>query len=294
MLTFTNAKIFDGLHDRLATGLNVVIEGDRIVEISDRPARPDSDVIDCGGRTLMPGLIDAHIHAHALDVNPQRIHEAPPTLYAHFANDMLRKMLDRGFTSARDTGGADYGLYLALQRGWAVGPRLFYCGQALSQTGGHGDLRHQHHRDTGCGDFHACGCAQAGDLMAVVDGVDAVRRAVRENFRRGASFIKFMGSGGVTTTGDALTHMQFSDDEIRVIVDESERHGGYCTAHIHPDQALRRAIDLGVHCIEHGTLIEPDTAALAAERGTYIVPTLAIIRALGVEGPSSAIPRNRW
>ena len=238
----------------------------------------------------MPGLIDAHIHAYAADVNLLKNDREPPTLVAHFAAKSLTHMLARGFTSVRDTGGADYGLKLALDRGWIRGPRLFYCEKALSQSGGHGDFRPHHEHVHGADTCMSCGCGSVGHLAVVADGVDQVRKVVRENLRRGASFIKFTGSGGVSSTADPLDAIQYSDEEVSAIVDEVERYGVYCTAHIHPDRALKRAIKLGVHCIEHGTLIEPDTARMAADANTCIVPTMAIIAALGVEGKQLGYP----
>jgi len=280
-----NSKIFDGEASRLFDGLNVFIHGDRIVEVSARPPNPDDGgVVDCGNRTLMPGLIDAHVHAYALSASIYEMDKAPPSLRAAWAGPMLSRMLDRGFTTVRDTGGADYGLAIALQRGYIQGPRLYYCGFALSQTGGVGDFRDPEAYCAHDDQLLACGCGFTNSLNIVVDGVDGVRRAIRENLRRGSNFIKFFGSGGVTSTGDSLDSVQYSDEEIRAIVDEVERHGAYCTAHIHPDRALKRVISLGVHCIEHGTLIEPDTAQMAAEMGTAIVPTVAIVAALAAEG----------
>ena len=203
-----------------------------------------------------------------------------------------KAMLDRGFTAVRDTGGADYGLWMAIERGLIVAPRLFYCEKALSQTGGHVDFRHHHEHHPH--DEHAvlCGCCFTNPLGVVVDGVDAVRRVIREQLRRGASFIKFCGSGGVSSVSDPLDGIQFSNDEVRAIVEEVENHLVYCTAHIHPDRALRRAIELGVHCIEHGTLIEQDTANMAADRGTSIVPTLAVIAGLSERGEEFGYPRE--
>lgn len=290
MIAFANAQIFDGESPALISGRNVFIVGDRITEVSDRPPNPDDgEVIDCAGRTLMPGLIDAHVHAHALSVNVYEIDRAPSTLRTAWAGRMLGNMLDRGFTTVRDTGGADYGLYLALERGYIRGPRLYYCGQAISQTGGHGDFRNPHEQS--CSDqVLACGCGMVNSICQVVDGVDAVTRVVRENLFRGSNFIKFMGSGGISSTGDKLDSIQFSDEEVRAIVGEVERHGAYCTAHIHPDAALKRAIRLGVHCIEHGTLIEPDTARMAADAGTAIVPTMAVIAALARRGAELGYP----
>jgi len=289
MTAFTNSVIFDGKGPRLVEGQNVFIRDGLIAEVSDRPPNPaDGKVVDCGGRTLMPGLIDCHVHAYALSPNLSEVAAAPDTLAATWATGMLSNMLDRGFTTVRDTGGADYGLFLGLSRGYIRGPRLYYCGRAISQTGGHADLRNPHQK--GCADLLACGCGQSGLFSATVDGVDAVRKIVRENLFRGSNFIKFMGSGGVSSTGDKLDSLQFSDEEIIAIAEEVERHGAYCTAHIHPDKALSRAIRLGVHCIEHGTLVEPDTARLAAEKGTFIVPTMAIIWSLNLEGAELGFP----
>ena len=290
MLAFSNAKVFDGVNNRL-TQANVIVDGQRIVSVSDKPVDADVELIDCGGRTLMPGLIDAHIHAYFHDMNVNRMQRLPVTMYAHHAANMLGDMLDRGFTSVRDTGGADYGLWLAIQHGIIKAPRLFYCEKALSQTGGHVDMRHQHEHHAH-DDVAMCACCFVNPLGVVVDGVDAVRKVVREQLRRGASFIKFCGSGGVSTTADPLDGIQFSNDEVRAIVEEVENHLVYCTAHIHPDKALKRAISLGVHCIEHGTLIEPDTARMAADKGTNIVPTLAVISALAEHGEAFGYPKE--
>jgi imidazolonepropionase-like amidohydrolase len=291
MIGFTNVRVFDGEGAGLVAG-TVVVDGVTIASVGQAAPPAGAEVIDGGGRVLMPGLIDAHIHAYAMDVNLQKVQAAPMSLLAHWAGHVLGRMLDRGFTSVRDTGGADYGLHLAIERGLIRGPRLFYCEKALSQTGGHADWRHPHHHDAGIDHLVACGCGVVNALAYVVDGVDKVRQAVRENVRRGSTFIKLMGSGGVASPSDPLDRAQFSDDEIRAIVDEVERAGVYCTAHIHPDHALKRAIRLGVHCIEHGTLIEADTARMAAERGTYIVPTLAIIAGLANEGAALGFPEE--
>ena len=290
MITFVNCSVFDGLAD-VSFRANVTVDGNRIESVSDAPPPPGSRVIDCGGRTVMPGLIDAHIHVYAYDLNLTATRKLPITMLAHSAAAMMRDCLNRGFTTLRDTAGADWGLAMAIDRGvLADVPRLFYCGRALSQTGGHADMRHHHEFERVDDEAVICGCSFPGHLSWVVDGVDAVRRAVREELRRGASFIKFMASGGVATTADPLEALQFSDDEIKALVEEVNNHGSYCTAHIHPDRAIRRAIGLGVHCIEHGTLIERDTAEMAAEAGTNIVPTLAVIRTLAEQGAKLGFP----
>jgi imidazolonepropionase-like amidohydrolase len=277
---FTNALVFDGVGPDMREA-HVLVEGDTIAAIDNAPIRAENaHTVDVHGRTLMPGLIDAHVHAYLADVNPLTAERLPMTFLAQRAGRMFEAALRRGFTTVRDTGGGDYGLHLAIERGLLAGPRLVYCGKAISQTGGHGDMRHPHEDDL-------CTCPggfTGGKLCHVVDGVDAIRHAIREEFHRGAGFIKIMGSGGVASMGDRLDTAQFSDEEIRAAVDETERHGSYVTAHIHPDGALRRAIDLGVHCIEHGTMISDDTASLAAQRGTTIVPTLSVIKGLKDHG----------
>lgn len=289
MIVFTNAQVFDGVNDALER-VNVTVTGERISAVSAAPPDPGAEVIDCGGRVLMPGMIDAHVHVYAYDLNVTRAQHLPMTMIAHHAANMLLDCLDRGFTTVRDTAGADFGLSLAIQLGLIQAPRLYFCGRALSQTGGHLDMRHQHHHHHHDDEIVMCGCSFANPLGWVVDGVDAVRKATREELRRGASFIKFTGSGGVSTTSDPLEGTQFSDEEVRAIVEEVENHQVYCTAHIHPDRALKRAVRLGVHCIEHGTLIEPDTAAMAAEAGTNIVPTLAVMAALVEHGRELGYP----
>lgn len=272
----TNCLIFDGVNDDLSPG-NVVIEGDRIVDVAERlgdvPA--DARVIDVHGRTLMPGLIDAHIHTYSPERDADKL---PITMVAHWARKMLAGCLNRGFTTVRDTGGADHGLRRAIDVGWIEGPHLIYCGKALSQTGGHGDFR-----EPGASDW----CAHdgfVGHMTRVVDGVDNVRRAVREELRRGAGFIKIMASGGGLSPTDAIGDSQYSDGEISASVDEAVRYGRYVTAHAHPDEVISRCLELGVRCFEHGTMISEQTAARAVELGASVVPTLSIGQAIARHG----------
>jgi imidazolonepropionase-like amidohydrolase len=271
--------VFDGVHAELRER-QVLVAGERIEEVSESPIRSGAArILDVHGATLMPGLIDAHVHAYYPLVNPTASNRLPMTYVAHRARRMLEDSLQRGFTSVRDAGGGDYGLHMAIERGLVAGPRLFYCGKALSQTGGHGDKR-----DPEEADLCACSHGFEGFISQVVDGAENVRHAIRERFHRGAHFIKIMGSGGVASLSDPLENAQYADDEIRAAVDETERQGSYVTAHIHPDEALRRAVLLGVPCIEHGTLITDDTARLVASRDVSIVPTLAVIMALAQHG----------
>jgi imidazolonepropionase-like amidohydrolase len=288
-IVFQAARIFDGESETLKTGVNVFVEGARIREISDRPPAPGDEVIDCGGRVLMPGLIDAHVHVYAASLNFGRLSQSPASYLAHFATRFLQSSLDRGFTTVRDVGGADVGIAMAIKDGLLDRvPRLFYGGRVISQTGGHGDFRPGDHAlDQG----HYCGCAHHCDQFAVIaDGVDAVRKAVREELRRGASHIKIMGSGGVASPTDPLDRCQYSDDEIRAAVDEADRAGSYIAAHCHPREAVYRAAALGVKSIEHATLIDRPTAEFVAEKGSFAVPTMATIVALFEEGAKLGLP----
>lgn len=290
-IVFRSARIFDGESEILREGLDVVVANGEIREISERRAETDneSQIIDCAGRVLMPGLIDAHVHVYAAGLNLTRLMQSPMSYLAHFATQFLQSSLERGFTTVRDVGGADVGLALAIKEGLLERvPRLFYGGRVLSQTGGHGDFRPGDHA---LDSPHFCGCSfHADPLAVVVDGADAVRRAVREELRRGASHIKIMGSGGVASPTDPLDRCQFSDGEIQAAVEEADRAGSYVCAHCHPKEAVRRAAALGVRSIEHATLIDRETADFVAERGSFAVPTMATIMALRDEGKNLGFP----
>jgi imidazolonepropionase-like amidohydrolase len=274
---FANARIFDGVSDALRDGHVLVADG-RIQEVSESPLRSASaQVVDVGGRTLMPGLIDLHIHAYASDVNVQNIDRAGEAYRTAHAVRMLGHALDSGFTTVRDIGGGDFPLWRAIEDGLIRGPRFFYAGKILSMTGGHGDFRlqNEHHHTHGY-----CACGEFNTLSVVADGVDECLKAVREELRRGAHCIKIMGSGGVASPTDPIWMNQYREDEVRTIVGECRERRTYVSAHCHPASAVRRSVEFGVRCIEHGTLIDRETAQFVAEKGAYVVPTMVIIFAL--------------
>ncbi len=287
-ILFTNAAVFDGDGPQLTRGAEVLVADGLIQAFSERPlARPAAcEVIDLGGRTLMPGLIDAHVHIWATDLDILKLIRRRTEYLAAFAYRSLRQMLDRGFTTVRDAGGTDIGYVQALQEGLAEGPRLLHAGRFLSQTGGHGDFRRQ-------GDF-ACACelreGGSARFAHIVDSPDEVRKAVREELRQGAHQIKIMGSGGVVSPSDPIDRMQFSDAEIRAAVEEAERHGAYVMAHCHPANAVKRCAELGVRSIEHATLIDEDAAKAVAANGAFVVPTLATMWALLEDGDRLGLP----
>ena len=198
LVIFRNGKLFDGLWAETLDGLEVLVENDRIKEVSDKPiSATTARVVDLGGRTLMPGLIDAHFHAVAADPNIGRVEDMPASLIAQYSRGFLEASVGRGFTTIRDAGGADYGLARAIETGLIAGPRLFYSGRALSQTGGHGDFRSY---EQGHG---LCSCGLGARVFSrIVDGVPEVRRAARDELRKGASQIKIMASGGVASPSD--------------------------------------------------------------------------------------------
>src|SRR5690606_14035057 len=275
-----NARVFDGINADCPTGISVAIEKGMIREVSDKAiAVSDARRIDLGGRTLMPGLIDLHIHAYASDVNFQRVDAMGSAYRTAHAVRMLGHALDCGFTTVRDIGGGDWPLWRALEDGIVRGPRFFYAGRVVSMTGGHGDMRPMSLEGHGH-DHGFCQCGQANSITVVADGVDACIAAVREEFRRGAHTIKIMGSGGVSSPTDPIWMNQYREDEVRAIVNECVERRSYASAHCHPDSAIRRCVEFGVRCIEHGTLISDETAAFVAERGAFVVPTMAIIFAL--------------
>lgn len=283
-----NARIFDGHAADCAEGMSVLVADGLIQEISDKPLKPGSArVIDVGGRTLMPGLIDVHVHAYASDVNVHRIEALGAPYRTAHAVRMLGFALDCGFTSVRDIGGGDYSLAKAIADGLIRAPRFFYSGKVLSMTGGHGDMRPieeapQYHMMCSCGIFNS--------FAKVADGVTEVIRATREELRQGAHCIKIMGSGGVASPTDPLWMNQYREDEIRAIVLECTERRTYASAHCHPASAARRCVEFGVRSIEHGTLMDEETARFIASKGAYVVPTLSILNALVEEGPRLGFP----
>ncbi|HEV2387811.1 MAG TPA: amidohydrolase family protein [Candidatus Acidoferrales bacterium] len=289
-ILFRNARIFDGHSPDYLEPADVFVQNGLIAEVSAKEIRRSVElIIDLQRRVLMPGLIDNHVHVYATEVDLSVTARQRATYIAHFGSFSLRRSLDYGFTTVRDVAGADAGLAQAVDQALFPSPRLFYGGAAISQTGGHGDFRRPWEDDQ-----PPCGCVfhGAGDsrLVTIADGADAVRRAAREELRKGARHIKIFGSGGVASPSDPLESVQFSTEEIRVAVEEAARHGAYVTAHCYGAEAVRRAVEHGVRCIEHGTLIDEGTAAFLAQRGAYVVPTLVVLFALAEEGERLGFP----
>jgi len=274
---FRNAKLLDPHADESKGGVSVLVEGATIREVSAKSMKaPKADVIDCKGRTLMPGLIDCHVHAMLSEVNIRQLESIPLTMMTVRAASLVRAMIDRGFTTVRDTGGADWGLRDGIAQGLLPGPRMFIAGRAIGPTGGHSDARRR--TDVGRG---ACKCCNAMTFcLEIADGPDAVRAAVREQLRQGADQIKIMVSGGVASPYDPLDSRQFSLPEIAAAVEEAHAFGRYTQAHAYTPDAITRAVSQGVRTIEHGNLIDEPSAKLMREKGAYLVANLVAYYAM--------------
>ncbi|CAM2171869.1 Imidazolonepropionase-like amidohydrolase [Paraburkholderia sacchari] len=287
MLVLAGVNVFDPASQTRRTNVNVCIADGKIAAIGDiPPSFEGARRMSLAGRAVLPGFIDLHVHVVASNANLGANAAMPNFLAALRTLPILRGMLNRGFTTVRDAGGADFGMCEAVNSGELRGPRILSSGKALSQTGGHGDFRQRSDKLD-----DACGClGRQGAIARVVDGVDAMRLAVREEILKGASQIKVMASGGVASPNDPITNTQYSEDELRAAVQEAQAAGTYVMAHAYTARAVRRAVECGVKCIEHGNLIDEETARLLAQRDVAVVPTLATLDRLSERGRALGFP----
>jgi imidazolonepropionase-like amidohydrolase len=290
VVVIRNANLLDPLKSELQGRHDILIENGEIRRVSseaiDAPA--SALVIDAGGKTVMPGLIDLHVHVIATQLNMSAQVSMPNVLITLRSVPIMEGMLRRGFTTVRDAGGAGDAFKQSMDAGLVKGPRLFVSGRALSQTGGHGDVRP---RSDFIGLDAPCPCcARVGALSRVVDGVDALRKAVREELQMGADQIKVMASGGVASPTDPVGAWGYSEDELRAVVHEARARGTYVLAHAYMPDAIMRAVRCGVRTIEHGNLVNDEAATVMAEHGAYAVPTLVTYDALASEGGDLGLP----
>jgi len=286
-IVLKNFQLIDVTNSKLIPSASLIIEGDRIKEVFLEKLsnyEHKGTVIDCKGQTLLPGLIDAHIHVGIVDENliEQQRRNFPSMLVIKGVK-VLENTLEQGFTTARDAGGADPGFREAINQGLIKGPRLFVAGACLSQTGGHGDLRL-------ATELINQPKYYTGFVTRICDGIDAVRYETREQIRQGVDQIKIMASGGAATPSDELESSQYSLEEIKTIVFEAESSGKYVMAHCYSNRGARLCAQAGVRSIEHGNLLNRESAKILRDADVYLVPTLAVFEILYRKGKELGLP----
>lgn len=282
-----NSDLLDTISGEIIPNCSILIEGSKIKEISEGRIHISNALrYDLKGKTVMPGLCDAHVHITAFDLDIKKMESYSPSYITAHSIRIAQEMLKRGFTTVRDAGGADWGLALAIKENIFDGPRLLFCGHALSQTGGHGDLR-------GRGDDYLDrSYPKLGALGRICDGVTEVRRAVRDEIRKGANHIKIMASGGVVSPTDPVGNNQFSIEEIRAIVEEAEAAKTYVMAHAYTAESIKRSLECGVRSIEHGNLIDEEALDMLVSKGAFLVPTLATYEMLSKKDSGISFPKE--
>jgi imidazolonepropionase-like amidohydrolase len=269
-ILITNARVFDGKSDALAEGMNVLVEGNKIAKISKSAvAAEGATVLDARGRVLMPGLIDAHLHL-SLQMPFAQLRGSDDAWVALVAAQQAKTELMHGFTTVRDLAGDVFSLKRAIDRGMIPGPRIYPSGGMISQTSGHADSRLMNEPLTLLGTPGHPWSRRFGSVT--VDGVPQVLTAVREALRHGASQIKIANGGGTGSEYDPLDVVQFTPEETRAAVQAASDWGTYVTTHVYNSAGIRRAIEAGVRCIEHGNLVDESTLLLMKEKGVWLSP----------------------
>jgi len=267
---FQNVRIFDGKNAALSAPSNVLVKGHTIERISTAPIAnvgSDARTIDGNGRVLMPGLIDAHWHAFMAATSQMVLMTADSSYLQLLAARQAEATLMRGFTTIRDLGGPVFGLKRAIDEGVMVGPRIYPSGAMISQTSGHGDFRFAFEVPRSPGG--PLSNSEVEGIAAIADSPDEVRLRTREQLRQGASQIKLMGGGGVSSPYNPIESTQYTEAEIRAAVEAAENWGTYVAVHAYTPRAIRQALAAGVKCIEHGQWIDEPTAKLLADKGIW-------------------------
>jgi imidazolonepropionase-like amidohydrolase len=286
-LLIHNATLIDGTGADVRPGISVFIEDGRIARVAPASALKadrDATVIDCSGRFLLPGLTDAHVHFSATE--PDGRATRPLAAFALRVAAFIEETLDQGFTTVRDAGGLDPAWAAVVAKGLLRGPRILPSGAFLSQTGGHGDWRapHQDTIESGIGGLVAG--------FVICDGADELRKAARDQLRRGATQIKVMASGGAASPTDPIDATQFTVDELRAAVDEARVRDTYVLAHAYHPKSIANCLEAGVRSIEHGNLLDEATARRTAKEGAFLVPTLVTYAVLSERGEALGMARS--
>jgi imidazolonepropionase-like amidohydrolase len=288
----TNATLIDGAGRDPVTNATLIIEDERITHVGAGIDPPrDAEVIDAGGRTLMPGMIDCHVHLYGRVANLQERLLTPPSLALFYGARNALRTLNAGVTTVRDASGSPAGFKMAIERGLIPGPRIKVSISAMSQTGGHGDSM----MPSGVSTDVRRTSSSAERPYTIVDSPDDARRAVRELLRAGADFIKIHATGGVMSPSDEPTHTQFTPEELAVMVYEARAAGKTCMSHAQGTQGIKNAVAAGVESIEHGIYVDDEVIAEMKKRGTFLVPTLVApvwVLRHAERAPGSILPQS--
>ncbi|MDE0307657.1 MAG: amidohydrolase family protein [Albidovulum sp.] len=285
-VVFRNVKVWDANRSEPEES-EVLVESGIVKEVSDQPIRSESArEVDGRGGVLMPGLIDCHLHVTLSEIDLRKLAFIPLTMMTALAARNMQETLMRGFTTVRDCAGADRGLAMAVEAGLFQGPRIFQTGRALTQTGGHGDFRAPYENHD-----HSVNTNAIAPQSVIADGITEVRRAARNELRKGADFIKVMVSGGVASPTDPIDNAQYSIEELSAIVEEAAAWNTYVAAHAYTSHAATNAVRSGIRTIEHGNLIDRETADLMAKNGAYLVPTLPAYDIMDKLGEELGLPQ---
>ena len=268
-----NVRILDHQTQALTSPMNVLVSGQKIEKISSaKISSPTKDVvkINGGGKTLMPGLIDVHVHMvfGSLTMAQMMSPDMSEEMLMNKVGEASHKMLMRGFTSVRDAGGPIFPLKLAIDKGKVAGPRIWPSGATISQTAGHGDFRTPDERSRRF--FGKASRAEELGATFIADGRDEVLTATRENLRFGASQIKLMAGGGTSSAYDPIDVTQYTFDEMKAAVDAAEDWGTYVMVHAYTPRAVQRAVEAGVKSIEHGQMLDEETLKILAKKGVWL------------------------
>ncbi|HBB7077012.1 TPA: amidohydrolase family protein [Legionella pneumophila] len=269
-ILFKNANVILGESTEIQKNFDVMVQNDLISQVSQTPLQPleGMRVIDVKGKTLMPGLIDAHAHVTGLTLSPKNIFYSEAEIFLAAAT-YLKNSLFYGFTTLREAGGADFRIAQLLDNKSIPGPRLFYSGRALTQTGGGADFRKPNEQIDPCGHV-----GSFSTMSVIADGVDEVRKAAREELRKGATQLKVFASGGVVFPSlSNPTLYEYSEEELSTIVEEARARNTYVMAHAYSDESVRKCIKSGVRSIEHANFVSEPTVELMSESGVFYDPT---------------------
>ena len=283
-ILFKNATLLDCTGKEPVENAWVLAMDGLIAEVGQgkTPGPTKAETVDCGGRWLMPGLIDGHMHASLFTNDLSDLHRKfHPSTGCFMAAEVLKDTLMQGFTTVRDAGGIDAGFRIAQERGLLESPRLQVCGRSITMTGGHADPR----LPTEYGPP-----ITEGMLGVVADGVDEVRKAAREQLRRGVDYLKIMAGGGCASPADEPDTVQYSPEEISAIVYEATAAGKTVLSHNYSNRSMALCAQWGVHSIEHGNYLDSKTAKILKKHGTWLVPTMATYEIMAKRGEEFGLP----